>query len=527
MLSIITSFTGRSLINSTAKIITTKSMKMLPRLANRPSQQVTLSLPHKPRATYYFAANHQTGLTLKSLLRQLEESPDSEIMLNHLNLAMQNLLQSIRPKFSSNSNKQADFDTLLKSHLDNLDAATLTKLAEALRQAKFQCNITDSALRNIATQNNSLSDGATERQTYTLLNTAMLYARLDELITHRQKTEAETATLNFPAIEQIQSLRNLLADCILCWQHNSQPHNIHATLLDAAQKFSLALALPNSPDSVAALPLPTRPSLVEWTDSRLLTDPALASIQPDTNLITKALRDVLETILMKKIFGADASLTKLMPVQLAILRNNIDAVINQSPSYEISAELHACASRVMAQADNFGTVQIMPASGNKLGHAWIAPHLSVIPNRNYSGYRSAGTSFLQTGSSTTPKSVPMMQWQADFLSEAVNEKKYPANEALPLTVPVPAERLQSSALQTKAHWQDNALPYLFMGTEPGINPSGCRVTVWHAVTQGMDKDAQTLFAHFNRGLPDPDSPTELWQRLDGLMRWIRQLANEA
>jgi hypothetical protein len=40
----------------------------------------------------------------------------------------------------------------------------------------------------------------------------------------------------------------------------------------------------------------------------------------------------------------------------------------------------------------------------------------------------------------------------------------------------------------------------------------------------MSADARALFDHYNRGLPDPQSPTELWQRLDGLMRWIQTLA---
>jgi hypothetical protein len=40
----------------------------------------------------------------------------------------------------------------------------------------------------------------------------------------------------------------------------------------------------------------------------------------------------------------------------------------------------------------------------------------------------------------------------------------------------------------------------------------------------MDADARALFAHYNRGLPEPDSPTELWLRLDGLMRWIADLS---
>jgi hypothetical protein len=42
----------------------------------------------------------------------------------------------------------------------------------------------------------------------------------------------------------------------------------------------------------------------------------------------------------------------------------------------------------------------------------------------------------------------------------------------------------------------------------------------------MTDDALTLFQHYNSGLAEPQSPTELWQRLDGLMRWIERLAAE-
>jgi hypothetical protein len=531
MLPIIPTLSGRSFIHASAKAKTASPSNMVPRLANRPSRPHPLPSLYIPRTNYYFAANQQTALTFKSLLNQLDDTPDTAVTLHQISLAMQNLLQSIRPKFSSAENKQADFDTLLKSHLDTLDASALTKLAQALRQAKFHFTVTDSVLRNTAPNSISCSSDKqqipSQKQTVTLLDTAMLYARLDELIIARQMTTDETTARNFPTSEQIQSARNLLAECSLSWQHHTQPENINKNLLEAAQKFSAIFNLPKSPDRVISMDLPTRHALVNATDRTLFVDTALINKQPDTTLITKVLRDVLELTLMKKIFGQDAALATLVPAQLAVLRNHIDAVISLTPSIEIPAQLHDCANRVMAGADTFGKVQIIPASGSKLGHAWIAPHLSIVPNRNQAGNGNAGQSFLQSGSATAPKSTTMRQWPAKFLNATENEKLYPADETLQLTVPVHAEKLQASALQTKTLWTDHALPYLFMGTAPDIHPSGCRVTVWHAVIQGMDEDTQALFTYFNRGLPDPDSPTELWQRLDGLMRWIRQLANSS
>ena len=56
--------------------------------------------------------------------------------------------------------------------------------------------------------------------------------------------------------------------------------------------------------------------------------------------------------------------------------------------------------------------------------------------------------------------------------------------------------------------------------EKKLPATGCRATVWEAVQRGMTDDALALFQHYNSGLPEPQSPTELWQRLDGLMRWM-------
>lgn len=197
----------------------------------------------------------------------------------------------------------------------------------------------------------------------------------------------------------------------------------------------------------------------------------------------------------------------------------------QTVSGCITPELRACATRVLAQAAHFGTVQIIPVSGAKLGHAWITPQLSIVPDLAGRAIPHIGTRFMQTGFDLAPRAVAMNDWPAIFLNETENASSYPAEDAIHLTVPVKVSALQASAQCIKAHWQSNALPYLFMGTVPGMEPTGCRATVWHAVIQGMDKDARTLFIHFNRGLPDPDSPTELWLRFDGFMQWIQQLTH--
>ena len=41
-----------------------------------------------------------------------------------------------------------------------------------------------------------------------------------------------------------------------------------------------------------------------------------------------------------------------------------------------------------------------------------------------------------------------------------------------------------------------------------------------AIVQGMDDDARTLFAYFNAGLADPESPTDLALRMNRFMQWL-------
>jgi len=86
--------------------------------------------------------------------------------------------------------------------------------------------------------------------------------------------------------------------------------------------------------------------------------------------------------------------------------------------------------------------------------------------------------------------------------------------------------LLAAAREVRHEWESLGVPYRFIGTTPEMPATGCRVTVWEAVQRGMTDDTLTLFKHYNSGLPDPQSPTELWQRLEGLMQWMETLATE-
>ena len=90
-------------------------------------------------------------------------------------------------------------------------------------------------------------------------------------------------------------------------------------------------------------------------------------------------------------------------------------------------------------------------------------------------------------------------------------------------MPVDAQQLQSAADAIIREWRERGLAYRFTGIDPTVDATGCRITVWQAIQRGMTADALALFQHYNLGLPEPESPTELWLRLDGMMRWLEQL----
>ncbi len=536
MLSFITSRTAASYTRQAIKSLPANAASpsgTAPTLTSRTMQPAHLSSSFKQsRATYYYAANHQTAITFTSLLSLWDGKSDTANILPAICTAMQSLLQSIRPKFSADQNRQADFDRLLTTHLHHLDATGLVKLSAALRQADFHCAVTDPASRFAQADHTAGAVASSpQQQQRMLMDTPMLYARLDALIAERRHDATRAAMQASIDSAQIQAMRNILADCAWDWQDQIKPELFSANLLAAARKFSSASGLGDWPqrielNSPSGTPI-TAHALVHGTETTLFVQASLTTCPVNQTLMTRLLRDVLEQVVMKKCCGMHAELALLLPDQVAIVRSQIDAVMNQSPSHAMPAELRNCADRLIAQKANFGTVQIMPPVGTKLGHAWIAPALSIVPNRNYCLSTQEEFVFLQTGNSHAPQPVPMKKWPAKFLQAAENEKLYPAEETLHLTVPVEQKKLQDAALNTKAYWQDHQLPYLFMGTAPDQASSGCRATVWHAILQGMDTDAMTLFTHFNRGLPDPDSPIELWLRMHGFMQWMEKLADQS
>jgi hypothetical protein len=181
------------------------------------------------------------------------------------------------------------------------------------------------------------------------------------------------------------------------------------------------------------------------------------------------------------------------------------------------------ARSVWARTHEFGQIQIKPSSGISLGHAWITPDLSLIPDTS-SPSDVIGMQFMRSGFHLRPQQNTIREWPTKFLTAQENTQLYPPESTWHLTVPVTRSHLQASALGVIAEWKGNNIPYRFANVDSNTPATGCRMTVWKAVQDGLEPDALELFNHYNLGLAAPDSPTELWIRLHGLMEWIKHMA---
>jgi len=279
--------------------------------------------------------------------------------------------------------------------------------------------------------------------------------------------------------------------------------------------------------AVAAHTLPPASSVI-WQAGQLMVDSRVLEVLTETKnsaLGASLLRDLLEMLLVRKLFGPMADLMTLSAGQRALLQREIEQVLSRPPSVTGSA-ISIRAAEVLARRSSFGTMQIFPTVGATLGHAWIAPALSVVPDKSRKGVE-AGKRFMRSGLRLEPTQCTVNEWDIRWLSPSENDDMYPAAHAWHLTVPAHRLKLQQAADQTREEWQRKKLPYRFIGTEPGMPATGCRATVWHATQGAMDDDTRSLFEHFTLGLPEPESPTELALRMAQFMRWLDVLGSRS
>lgn len=489
----------------------------------RSSARRTAPADWTARATHYFDAAWHSSQTLRRLLKA--NLDDEALGLRKppalLTGTMEAMLNSICPGLPDDVDSLRYFQQLLQLHLSALTAAELAQLGRLLKTLRFDHVVVESVIDDVMVAEHGFANGPPHCRQRTLMFSKDLYCALDEATQSAADAEAISARERLLTPSQAQQARDALAAL-----SGRDDRGVTLTeLASAANQLAQATGAPiKTSVAVAAFPLPPASS-VSWQDGQLIIElHTLAALNETTNrwLHASLLRDMLELLLMHKLFDPSATLMSLSAAQRALLQREVEHVLSLPPTPADPA-LAARAAEVLARSVSFGTMQIYPTAGAMLGHAWISPVLSVVPDKSRKGIE-AGKRYMRAGLRTEPAHCTVNEWDILWLSQQDNDKLYPAEQAWHLSVPVHWLKLQQAAEDTRKEWQHKRLPYRFIGTEPGMPPTGCRATVWHALQRAMDDDTRTLFGHFCRGLPDPESPTELALRTGQFMQWLHRLA---
>ncbi len=501
--------------------------------ARVPSPPLLRTSQHRPapagwlfqqRATYYFDATWHTAQTLRRLMRATLAMDDLGLRQPQALLAQatDSLLHTICPGLPDDAASHSYYRKLLHAHLSALGSAELEQFAQLLKAQRFGCAVMESVVDDKMLSEHGFANGPPHQRQRSLMFTPDLHAAIGDAAKAAAATEArfDAALRLSPA--QAQRARDLLAAFA---SRHAEAGIAMKDFTGIAAELAHAIGLATPPTrTIAATPLPPV-SCVDWQQEQLIIDlPTLATLieSRDPGLYATVQRDLLELLLARKLFGPGADLMTLKADQRSLLFREVEQVLALAPAAE-AGDLQASAAQVLARGTTFGTVQVCPTAGVALGHAWIAPVLSVVPDRTQAG-RAIGTRFMRSGMRLDPAQSMINEWEIRWLSPRENDDLYPAEEAWHVRVPADRLALQRAAAGIMQEWRQKALPYRFVGTEPGMPATGCRVTVWQTVQRAMDDDARRLFMHFQRGLPEPESPTELALRFEQFMGWLVTLA---
>ena len=475
------------------------------------------------RATHYFDAAWHTSQTLRHLMKAtladaplgLRKSPEL------LAVAMESMLDSICPGLPDDADSLDFFHKLLQMHLSALTADELHQLQQLLKVQRFDHVVVESVIDDVMFAEHGFANGPPHCRQRTLMFTKGLHHALDEAADGASCIETgTTGRLLTPA--QAQQARNVLA--ALAERQARASITLTALCCAVNQLASATDASLKTDTAVAVQPLAPASS-IGWQDGQLIVDlQTLTTLieTRDEKLYASLLRDLLELLLAHKLFGPLFDLMTLSASQRSLLQREVEQVLSRPPTVTDSS-MYARAADVLARHQSFGRMQIFPTAGAMLGHAWISPVLSAVPDKSHKGIE-AGKRFMRPGLRLVPALCTVNEWALRWLNQRENEELYPADHAWHLVVPAHWLKLQQAAEKTREEWQHKQLPCRFIGTEPGMPATGCRATVWHTAQQAMDDDTRSLFVHFKRGLPEPESPTELALRMGQFMDWLSELA---
>lgn len=479
------------------------------------------------RANYYFDAAWQSAQTLRRLMRAslteqpLGMTPNPEL----LSQSMQTMLDSLCPGLPDDADSLQRFRQLLQLHLSGLSTEELRQLSELLKRQRFDCVVTDFVIDDAMLEEYGFTNGPPHCRQRTLMFTRDLYDALEVAAKAADQPRLACDRRQRLTAVQAQQARDALAAFAALHARSAVTLT---SIICMANQLAQAIGLAATTDMVVTgSPLPLGSSVARQGRQLIVDSRMLLALQKTEGCIVHAewMRDLLELLLVHKLFGTSATLASLTQEQRSLLLRNVEQVLSCTPAFT-DCTLPARAAAVLRQAKSFGTIQVFPTAGTMLGHAWIAPGLSVVPDKSGT-VTEIGKRYMRPGLRLAPALCTVSEWQIRWLNSQDNEDRYPAGQTWHLPVPSPEPMLQQAAGQTRDEWQRKGLPYRFIGTEPGMPPTGCRVTVWHAVQKAMDDDARALFEHFRQGLPDPESPTELALRIGQFMDWMAALAGQA
>lgn len=521
MLSLINTRRVRTVTSRVSNVRAERPRSPQMRSSNRPSAPAGWNA----RASYYFDAAWHTSQTLRHLMKATlaDEAVGLRKPPELLTLTMGVMLDSICPGLPDDAESLQWFHKLLRMHLSGLTVSELDRLQQLLKAERFDHVVVESVIDDFMVAEHGFANGPPHCRQRTLMFTNDLHHALEEAAQTAAENEAMTAQERRLTPAQAQQARNLLAT--LAARHARGGVTL-TELACAANQLAQATGTPLKTElAVAADPLPPA-SGVSWQDGQLIVElRTLATLVEtrDGKLNASLLRDLLELLLAHKLFGSPIDLMKLSVAQRVLLQREVEQVLSRPPALEDSA-MAARSAEVLARRPSFGTMQIFPTAGALLGHAWISPVLSVVPDKSRKGIE-AGKRFMRSGLRLDPVQCTVNEWDIRWLNPRENDEMYPAAHAWHQPVPVHWLKLQQAADETRLEWQSKGLPYRFIGTTPGMSATGCRATVWHAVQRAMDDDTRSLFEHFTLGLPEPESPTELALRMRQFMEWLTELAS--
>lgn len=492
-----------------------------PAVRHRAAITPPMNWPKPDIATHYFDASSHSALTLRTVLHaqhapgQTLGKSDEQLMVN----AMSTLVAATCPQGGMDSESHAYFSLLLNQHLSGLEPEELKSLARALKATGYD-KVSDSAvLQHDIYDEFGLVSGRPQ-------DVATLpsdwHHLLDEAIEQAAAIARRPLAGKPPGDAEARAARQCLLDAALRWPVGEQSMT---DIVGIAQQLAEVLGASSAPRVGCSAKTIQRGSLLDWKDDVLLMDlKTFRALADDTGgkLFAEVLRDLVELLLARKMFGDTAHPSRLCAGDRTRLVKAVSEVLNADPCVP-EGPLRQAAARVLAQASAMGKVQVLPTIGVALGHASVGSKLSILPDTSKPAV-GIGTRYMHPGFRLEPDDCQVLQWPIRWLDENEQAKLFNEDHAWQITVPVNRDRLDQAATDLAAEWKVQDQPYRFTGTAPGMPSTGCRASVLQAIDQGMDDDARALFRVFNAGLPEPESPTELATRMNRFMRWLPTIA---